>query len=519
MVNPFVLFSTVVALTILNCSNLCAQPSELKEVIESMSRSVATGDLTALRDKLGELPEFDASAVDELKRALGSDDKSARVSALLILEKYGDAAAGAAEALRDALDDKDPDIRVLSMEALDEVDPDWIESSIDFLVGATADRDARVAARALYELSMLGPLAKKALPDVLLVLKQSAISNSIRRMAIQAAVEIDPDCPAVVTALRETLRSDTPGISIWAAQALGTCGRAAQGAVPDLLNYLKVGSGGQETVIRAIGEIGPEAESALEPLLGYLDDPVRASAAIVAIGQIGKSSPKVTNVMLTFIRGSDHAICAAALNTLRAVQDESAEVAEVAADLCENTEHEPVRIEALAFLGSMSEPTDRARGLIRSHLESENMTLRAIACVSSLELNEHRRFSELQLESLLKHDDTAVLNGFRRVRLAAPTIDGILLPRIRKLLESDAENQRKLAVEALGIVGSESMRARTLLTKALADPSDTIRIRTAFLLLQVGRMDPTVVVALQQRKDDPDFGVRRAAARVTRNCE
>lgn len=257
----------------------------------------------------------ESSLVAKNIRALDSDKKATRLQAATTLGKQGKGARSAAPALKALLErEQDPQVALQAVQALTQI-------------GAHAELQAllhhpgqHVRLQAAWGLAVIGPPAKKAVPDLLRLLAND--EPMMRSLAAQALGEIgldseddtralikllaDPQADVrqhavfalmnigarSVPALEKVLAEEEP---VWvrtaSLQALANQGRAARPVVPTLIRLLK----DRDPDIRAqsagtLAAIGPDAKQALPTLLdNLLDDNVKvqmiAFQATVAVGQ------------------------------------------------------------------------------------------------------------------------------------------------------------------------------------------------------------------------------------------
>jgi HEAT repeat protein len=124
--------------------------------------------------------------------------------------------------------------------------------------------------------------------------------------------------PRSVRALRDALSSDKKKTRLDALQSLGVIGRdpnvavrdLARPAVPDLIDSLR----DKDDDVRiwaaiALGQIGPNAVSAVEPLLTSIRDeehPVVSGSAIQALGEIGPVATPALPVLASMVEDPQH---------------------------------------------------------------------------------------------------------------------------------------------------------------------------------------------------------------------
>jgi len=193
--------------------------------------------------------------VERLKFAAGND----RPDLLRAIGSFGASAAPAVEPLMAGLSDGDPETR-----------------------GAAANA-----------LAQIGPPAARSVPELAKLLADSA--PRVRCQAALALKSIGPKSSGAVPELTRALSDSVPYVRAGAADALGAIGPGSRAAVSALIERLKTDPGPNyvfDSVIYALGNIGPDAREAL-PTLEEISHRVRLTApAHEAILQIeGKPVP------------------------------------------------------------------------------------------------------------------------------------------------------------------------------------------------------------------------------------
>lgn len=144
-------------------------------------------------------------------------------------------------------------------------------------------------ARAARELGMFGSLARKAIPQLVGLLKDDEVE--VRFSAAEALAKIDPTSQEIAPILIQDLSSEYSSIRCRAIKDLGELGAAAHSSIPNLVESLK----DEEKSVRiaaaiTLGKIGQRANSAIYSLTQALetwDLEIRpyATEALINIGQ------------------------------------------------------------------------------------------------------------------------------------------------------------------------------------------------------------------------------------------
>ncbi len=364
----------------------------------------------------------------------------------------------------------------------------------------------------------LGPFGKSAVPALVDALGTS--DEDVRRCAIHALGDIGPEAATALPALTKLLqRNDVRRDTI-----LHALGRMGPSAIPLLLDVVRKNPPryGYAACHEAIASVGKEAVPHLEKLLQHEDATTRAQAAHT----------------LCHFRKRDVAEAVPAL--LRALEDPDVQVRRWAAEALEKlAAEENTRPAALIVLPTLSKP---ALPILRPLLGDNSPEVR-LAVVDRL-----GRASLDTLPLLLM----ALDDPDRKVRRRAT--EGLdrdvhdleeALPRLVKALDDPDEDVRFAIIRAIGL-SAHGPKCMRVLTRALADgneetrtraemllsrpsfssqaaphllpmlrdPRDLIRIRAIRMIAQGGEFSEPVVHALCEALRDPEALVRLNAARA-----
>ena len=125
--------------------------------------------------------------------------------------------------------------------------------------------------RAVRLLELLGHAAKPALPNLVRLLKNPRLKDSVLRYAVQRCLAMIG--PEAVQPLQDLLDDDEVHVRTRAIRTLGLMGAHAKPAVPTLMTIANTGTPPERVLaIEALGRIGPEPASALPVLRRLLRD-------------------------------------------------------------------------------------------------------------------------------------------------------------------------------------------------------------------------------------------------------
>jgi HEAT repeat protein len=281
-----------------------------------------------------ERPPTDAPTIDALAAAL--DDEDDVVSEVLreTLVKVGEPAV---PALVRTLKTGTARGRTVALTVLAHVGPP-AKRALPEVVGLVRDGRADVSLRnrAVQTLGVLGPGEKAAVAALLDVLKDD--SDSLRATAALNLASVAPDDPAVVKGLTDALR-DAGHVQARrsAAVALERLGPKAKDALPALLELLKSPDGDPELrcdVAAAVGALGREAEPAVPVLTELAKDAQQApslrTAAAEGLGRLAASGAPTLPVLRELLDDRDlpGPVAEAVINRLGSMGEEG--VAELA---------------------------------------------------------------------------------------------------------------------------------------------------------------------------------------------
>ncbi len=174
--------------------------------------------------------------IETLVSALNQHESSARVQALVELERYGPGARSAVPALIEALSDKDSTVREWAATALGKIGVE-AKSAIGPLTKALEDKIEAVRRRAVMALRRIEPEAEIALPILTPLSKDT--DEFVREWAVMALGNIGPAAKSAVPLLIDALDDEVDFVRRAAADALGKIGPDAAEAVPALTHTLK----------------------------------------------------------------------------------------------------------------------------------------------------------------------------------------------------------------------------------------------------------------------------------------
>jgi HEAT repeat protein len=314
---------------------------------------------TTLHDSEGRVRVFAAEAlvridpgnrdsIPTLRAGLKDRETATRRAAAVALLDIGSVARPALSALVSALDaESDPQTRAVLTYALGRRGPDTslADCSCQDMVRALGkalrrETNAEAQVRVVRALRKFGPEAKAALPDLVVVLKDSEDgrarqaadllarqgregaallaaaltekSSHVRRLAAEHLEDLGPHSKEVVPALRKALADEDSEVRESAVRALLRIDHpvGVKEGVPVLVRMVEDKTHPYRSVlVRRLGELGPEARAAVPTLIDLLAGPPshERDQAVFALGDIGPGAAAAVPALFKAVRtGKSH---------------------------------------------------------------------------------------------------------------------------------------------------------------------------------------------------------------------
>ncbi|HEV3446269.1 MAG TPA: hypothetical protein VG099_16620, partial [Gemmataceae bacterium] len=243
-----------------------------------------------------------AAAVPVLCEIAQSPDDKLRYEALLALSVMGPEAKAAAPTLESAIKrEKESSKFLLASDTLARLDPAVATPVLSAVLGDKEDEGSR-RSWALATLLKHAPEAQAALPALKQLVQDKDDSVQLRVQALLLLWRLKQPAAPLVSELCITA-SDPKGLAgVQSLEALGDMGPDAATAVPALLKLLEKpglaavgtrwGPAHQAAIVRTLGKIGPAAAPAVPTLLALLkSNKVQIHREVIlALGEIGPSA-------------------------------------------------------------------------------------------------------------------------------------------------------------------------------------------------------------------------------------
>lgn len=501
-----------------------------KEQLPNLIKDLESNDpatlLTAVT-ALGELGPDAAKAVPGLIRALGFKNEDVRLNAAIALGRVGKAAV---DDLTKSLASDDADVRFYSVWALGWIGPD-AKTSANAVMNALRDKNDSVRRKAAYTLGRIGADPKPAIESLLAALGDE--KEEVRAAAGESIAKFGE--AAVPGLLAEVKRKESKG-RLEVVKALGEIGFDARSAIPTLAELLESDEALRPALGETLGKIGRESISALVKALRSDNQNVRQVAlnglakigtaagdnlidaladkrvdvrrlAAQLLGPMNIGDRRVIEGLGAALKDEDDQVKEAALRSLQLMQQMGNNirpaVPQIRDALIDN--NPTLRQTAWWVLQSMNE--DPRAGL-KKGLESQDERVRVNTAALMLQMNfEVQQANPILRDALTSKNlnvrmQAAYSLAQRRQELQA------LIPVLIQSLKDGKVNIRSQALQAIQFVGAQAQAALPGVLEALKDDEPSIRQLAVMALLHLQADPKTVIPALEKALEDKESRVR-----------
>jgi HEAT repeat protein len=452
----------------------------------------APAEQHAAADDLADLGAKATPAVPDLAAALKSSDAELRWRAARALGVIGDPQATAA--LRTAASDGDVLVRAQAIFALGRLKAGDAES-LQAVVAHLSDEDPQVRRATIRAVRMMGPPQQTMIPLVVKLLGDSDPTIAARALSAitDGGVEV---LPALTAAL------DQHDARYWACLALGEMGPQAQTAVPGLIKALD--DDRPEVRLQAaiaLGEIGPDAKPAASSITKLMNDafPSVRAAAIFALGRIGE--PSTAGALASAETSTDPFVKMLATWALAKLNPKDQQRLNKAVDALVTglgDKNRDVAHLAAKALEDLKPGTDLLRPLIDKLITTRPEAAdRVLGAVSSLGVG------------AVPHAIAALKDPQRRVRglqvlgrigpESAPAV-----PALVELLKSGDEATKTEVLYSLGAIGPGAQAAASAISEHLAENDPRVAQAAAIALGKIGPGAKEAIPALAKLNQSKD---------------
>lgn len=237
-------------------------------------------------------PEYDGKSVSQWLKLLESKDPGERWKAAVALGRLRQSSPEVLRALANAIKDKEEYVAQIAVVAIEQMGT-AAESILPELIDVfnTLESDKKSFMTSIF--GHLGPKATTAVPAMMSLLDSP--NQLVRGNTAVALGQIGPSAKKATPALRNALRDESPFVRAHASLALWRIGKDKD-VIPVLIQVTQTSHEfGPRAAIHSLGEIGPDAKSAVPQLRKLLEDRkvMTVSAAAIALWKIEKYEPSI----------------------------------------------------------------------------------------------------------------------------------------------------------------------------------------------------------------------------------
>ncbi len=333
----------------------------------------------------------------------------------------------------------------------------------------------------------------------------------VRRMAILALESIHPEPAGVTAALTKALEDSEPAVRIAALNALTEEGEAAVPALAKALANPKT----RYWALLALGELGPQAKSAIGDLIPLLKDE-RAEIrreTLITLSRMGPDAAPAVQAIILALADDPHPTVrdSAALALGRMGPGAAA-----AADALTKATHDPdemLKVVSLWALARVEPTNDAARkeaiAKLTAALKNANPRVQVMALKGLVDLNSApEKLVPLLTNIIAEAKGEGALVDEALGALSVMGENGA--PGLIAALKSPEARGR--AAMLLAQIGPKAGGAVSALAAALDDKNPEVRREILFALANMGSSATTAERAIAKELEDPESRVRAGAA-------
>ncbi len=426
-------------------------------MIPLMAKVLGDAEPSVAVAAIGTIAEHGKQAVPGLVTAMG--DERTRLWASLALATIGPDASEAVPALVEALGDEKPEVRREVVMALGAIGS-GAAKAVPALRRMLADNDAATHLAVIYSLGKIGPAAAAATADLKKVAAADDPFTAV--VASWSLVCLSPEDKAVrreaIRKVVRALRSEDRKVRQAAARALVDLPKPEGGNPAVRKEFEKLlAESSPEVIADALEAIAEIGPRAVSGLIVALKHKsVRAAVANV-LGRMGPKAMQAVPALTEAFADSDAAARREILFALGRIGPEDASAVAAIIQAMED-EDENVRYSAVYALGKIGTPAAAGSGALKKNLVSEDAFFRMCSAWALAMVNPHG-------------EDIAKLT----------------VPLLVEALKHERAFARIEAADALGRLGEGAGSAAPALQAALQDPDNGVRQAAATALKQIGK--------------------------------
>lgn len=430
------------------------------------------------------LQQLGAAAHPALRRALDDNDPDVRMSAAVALRLQmmgrGDEAATIGVLAHVVRKNKDGRVRMAAAEALgySGLLAPASEAAVDALLPALNDPEDDVQGMVAVSLVNLDAWrGQDVVPALIKALKSTEAEGLLPSSAARALGALGPAAEPAIPALTETIRRGQPFIADHAAEALGKIGPAA---VPALRELLSSSTGTVRAhAAKALGSAGASAEDTVPSLLESLkrDSPSVRAAAARALGEARASSDEVIAALTTALADKNRDVRNAAIRALGRIGSKARSAVPDLVKLLDEL-HSFEHAAVMRTLGAIGPGAKEAIPAMAAELAvggidaGKNLARMGPAAVPAL-------------INALKSKNPAVRQAAAwGLRYLGPDAHDAV-PALAELVKTD-EKASNFALQALGAIGPEAAPAVPAIVGVLRDGDEQLQYWALHALRRIG---------------------------------
>jgi HEAT repeat protein/WD40 repeat protein len=384
-----------------------------KALFEPLTKAIQDEDRDTRLLATSALAQFGPEAVPPLTKALQDKDVFVRRTAAFSLGEMGPDAKSGVLALLEAIKDEESDVRINALHALGEIGSE-AKDAVKQLGASLKDKDAGTRLAVISTLANIGQPALVELQDAL-----KDENADVRATALAGLGRIGTQAKTAAPLLRTAQKDGDLSVRIEAYHALACVSPSeAKNSVAFLVDALKDPKNFQyqRMIISALGEIGPEAKTAVPLLVNMLKDEFHKFQVVEALAGIGPGAEPAVPLLIEDLK----------------------------------SELQPVRFRAAVALGRIGPGAKSAEKALKAALADENAGVRNLCWLALAKINpDNIKTSIDQLTNSLNDEDP-------RIRISAALNLGELgtaaknsEPKILALLKDRDRHVRQAAAAAL----------------------------------------------------------------------
>jgi HEAT repeat protein len=490
-------------------------------------------------EDLGSLGPLARAALPALREALRDPEPTVRIRVAEALVRIDPAETAAVTALGKLLQDQSPRVRKAAAYALGNLGPD-AKAAVPDLIQALDDRDAKVRWTVLETLGQLGAAAEPAVPALIARLKDA----DSRGVAADALGQIGPAAKQAIPALQAALQDAAPGVR-WAAALsliridpmaakpalpmfvaglksneektywdarwfLTMMGPAAKEAAPAVAERLRAGDTWCAFTLGSIG--GPEAAPAVPHLIEKLKGGAgEGDWAVTLLGQIG---PTALPALLDVVKNPGGPGRPAALKAIGLIGPQARDAIPLLIDRLKDPD-EKVRVKVAELLNTYDPKPREAIPALTESLKDANVWVRLTAAWSLIGIAgpETKAVVPVLTAALNEADHWPRRSAALALAEVSPAAAKEAVPALQARLQDADPGTRVAAARALNALKLLPAKAALpVLAAALPDKDPWTRQHGAGGLGRLGPAAVGAVPALTERLRDDNEDVRKAAA-------